>query len=255
VLEKRFPEVRETQPELLAHHYTEASINAQAIPYFQRAGQRAIERSAYAEAISHLTTALDLLTTLQETRERSQQELVVQMTLRMALMATKGPAAPEVEQLCIRARELCERVGEPRQLFPVLWGLWSVYNARGDAQTMRALGEQLLSLAQTLEDPDLLLEAHHALWPTLLSGGELAAARAHQEQGLRLYDLQRHRAHATLYSGHDPGVCCRNQAAASLWLLGYPDQAVASIEAALVLAQQLAHPFRAYLKTDEVWYT
>jgi predicted ATPase len=108
---------------------------------------------------------------------------------------------------------------------------------------MRALGEQLLSLAQRLEDPDLLLEAHHALWTSLFNGGELAAARMHQEQGLRLYDPQRHRTHAVLYSGHDPGVCCRYRAAPVLWLLGYPDQAVASSQAALALAQQLAHPF------------
>src|SRR5262249_618895 len=136
----------------------------------------------------------------------------------------------------------CDRVGEPPQLFRVLWGFWLIYNRRGDYQMMRALGEQLLSLAQRLEDPDLLLEAHHALWTSSFTGGELAAARAHQEQGLRLYDPQRHRAHAALYSGHDPGVCCRYRSGASLWLLGYPDQAVASSQAALALAQQLAHP-------------
>jgi predicted ATPase len=133
-------------------------------------------------------------------------------------------------------------VGEPPQLFRVLWGLWEVYFQRGEYQTMRALGEQLLSLAQRLQDPDLLLEAHHALWATLFYGGELAATQPHLEQGMRLYDLQRHRTHAALYSGHDPGVCCRMQAAQSLWFLGYPDQAVASIQAALALAQQLAHP-------------
>ena len=106
-----------------------------------------------------------------------------------------------MERLNTRARELCEQVGEPPQLFRVLWGFWLMYNGRGDHQTMRALGEQLLSLAQRLEDPDLLLEAHHALWTSLFSGGELAAARMHQEQGLRLYDPQRHRTHAALYSG------------------------------------------------------
>jgi predicted ATPase len=202
-----------------------------------------VERSAYSEAINHLTTALDLLTALPETHERSQQELTVQMTLGVALRATKGSGAPEVERLNIRARELCERVGEPPQLFRVLWGFWLMSNGRGDYQTMRALGEDLLSLAQRLEDPDLLLEAHHAMWTSLFSGGELAAARMHQEQGLRLYDPQRHRTHAALYSGHDPGVCCRYRAAPTLWLLGYPEQAVASSQAALALAQQLAHPF------------
>jgi predicted ATPase len=158
------------------------------------------------------------------------------------LRATKGGMAPEVERLNTRARELCEQVGEPSQLFRVLWGFWLMYNARGDSQTMRALGEELLNLAQSLEDPDLLLEAHHALWTSLFSSGEPAVARMHQEQGLQLYDPQRHRTHAALYSGHDPGVCCRYRAAPVLWLLGYPDQAVASSQAALVLAQQIGHP-------------
>src|SRR5262249_7246707 len=223
----------------LAHHYSRSGNAAKAVDYLHRAGQQAVERSAYAEAVSNLTAALDLLTTLPETRERNQQELGVQMTLGMALQATRGGGTPEVERLYTRARELCGRVGEPPQLFRVLWGFWLIYNRRGDYQMMRALGEQLLSLAQRLEDPDLLLEAHHALWTSLFTGGELAAARAHQEQGLRLYDPQRHRAHAALYSGHDPGVCCRYRSGPTLWLLGSPDQAVASRQAAPPLAPPL----------------
>jgi predicted ATPase/class 3 adenylate cyclase/DNA-binding winged helix-turn-helix (wHTH) protein len=226
----------------LAHHYSRSGNPTKAVDYLQRAGQQAVERSAYAEAVSHLTTALDLLTTLPETRERSQQELDVLMTLGMALHATKGGGAPEMERLYTRALDLCDRVGEPLQLFRVLWRLWPVYSARGEPQTMRLLGEQLLNLAQRLQDPDLLLEAHHALWATLFSGGELVALQAHLEQGRRLYEPQRHHTHAALYSGHDPGVCCHMLAAPSLWLLGYPDQAVASSQAALALAQQLAHP-------------
>jgi predicted ATPase len=148
-----------------------------------------------------------------------------------------------VERLYTRARALCEQVGEPPQLFRVLWGLWGVYGQRGEYQTTRALGEQLFSLAQGLQDPDLLLEAHHVLWAELFFGGELVIARPHLEQGLQLYDPQRHRTHAALYSGHDAGVCYRSIAAQSLWLLGYPDQAVVSSQAALALAQQLAHPF------------
>jgi predicted ATPase len=98
-------------------------------------------------------------------------------------------------------------------------------------------------LAQHIQDPDLLLEAHHALWAILFYGGELAAVRPHLEQGRRLYDPQRHRSHAARYGGHDPGVCCRMVAGLSLWLLGYPDQAVASSQASLDLAQQIDHPF------------
>jgi class 3 adenylate cyclase len=168
----------------LAHHYSRSGNTTKAIDYLHRAGQQAVERSAYAEAVSHLTAALDLLATLPETRERSRQELGVQMTLGVALRATAGQTAPEVERLYARARELCERVGDCSQLFCVLWGLWHAHGTRGDYQTRRALGEHLLSLAQRLEDPDLLLEAHHALWTTLLSGGELAAARPHLDQGI-----------------------------------------------------------------------
>ena len=209
-IEGLFPERLAEHYNALAHHYSRSGNTTRAVDYLQRAGQQAVERSAYAEAVSHLTTALDLLTTLPETRARSQQELAVQMTLGIALRATRGAGGgPEVERLYTRARELCERVGEPPQLFRVLWGLWNVYNLRGEYQTQRALGEQLLSLAERLQDPGLLLEAHHALWTTLFRGGELAAARPHLEQGMKLYDPQRHRTHAAIYSGHDPGVCCR----------------------------------------------
>jgi hypothetical protein len=89
----------------------------------------------------------------------------------------------------------------------VLWGVWYIYNMRGEQQRARELGEELLSLAQRIQDPDLLLEAHHALWAILFYGGELVAAQPHLDQGLRLYDPQRHRLHAARYTGHDPGVC------------------------------------------------
>jgi len=242
-IEGRFAERLPEYYNELAHHYSRSGNTTKAVDYLQRAGQQAVERSAYAEAVSHLTTALDLLTTLPETRERSQQELVVQMTLGMALRATKGQAAPEVERLYTRARALCEQVGEPPQLFRVLWGLWACLWSARRISDEAGVGEQLLGLAQCLQDPELLLEAHHALWATSFFGGEPAAARPHWEQGLRLYDPQRHRTHAAIYSGHDPRGVCHTLAALSLWLLGYPDQATASSQAALTLAQQLAHPF------------
>ena len=126
-------------------------------------------------------------------------------------MITKGFAAPEVEQAYARARVRCQRVGETPQLFPVLRGLWQFYNGRGSYQTARELGEQCLQRAQQ------------------------------EEQGLALYDPQRHRTLALLY-GHDPGVCCRGVAGIALWLLGYPDQALRQQQAADTLAHELAHP-------------
>src|SRR4030095_6827356 len=120
------------QPELIAHHYTEASLIEQAIPYWQQAGQRASQRSANAEAISHLTTALELLKPLPDTPERAQQELTLQIALGVPLMATKGFAAPEAGAVYRRARELCQHVGETPQLFPVLWGLWAFHVVQGE---------------------------------------------------------------------------------------------------------------------------
>ena len=147
VLEERFPETKDTQPELLAHHYTEAGLIAQAIPYWQQAGQRASQRSAYVEAVSHLTAGLELLKTLPDTPERAQQELTLQIALGAPLMATKGYAAPEVESAYARARELCQQWGDSSTL-PCAAGTVGVLLMRGELQTARELGEQLLELAQ-----------------------------------------------------------------------------------------------------------
>ncbi len=242
VLEARFPEICETQPELLAHHYTEAGVMAQAIPYWQRAGHRAIERSAHLEAISQLTKGLEVLKTLRDTLKRAQLELDLQINLGPVLMATKGFTAPEVEVAYARARELCQQVGDTPQLFPVLHGLWRFYNARGEFQTARELGEQLVALAHRVCDSALLLEAHRALGQTTFWLGEMALSRAHMEQGMAFYDFQQHRSHTMMY-GQDPGVVCQSFAAWALWMLGYPDQARQRIDEALTLAQELAHPF------------
>jgi predicted ATPase len=159
-----------------------------------------------------------------------------------ALTTTSGPGSLAVEEVYTRARELCQQVEEPRQLFPVLWGLWRVSNYREELQRAGELGQQLLTLAHQVQDRALLLEAHHALWPTLFYLGELAAARGHLAQGMALYDPQQHRAHAFLYGGHDPGLCCQSYTALTLWALGYPDQALQSSDKALTLARELAYP-------------
>ena len=241
-LETHFPEVVETQPELVTHHYTEAGLSARAIPYWQHAGERAVQHSAYVEAIGHFTKGLEVLKALPETPERARRELHLQTALGPALVVTQGPAAPETEQAYTRAQALCGQVGETSQLFPVLWGFWRFYNNRGEPHRARTLGEQLLRVAHQTHDTALLLEAHHTLWATLVSSGELVAARAHLEQGFSLYDASQHRSHAALYGGHDPGVCCFCHAAWTLWMLGYPDQALRSIHAGLTLARELAHP-------------
>jgi predicted ATPase len=238
-LEARFPEAVETHPELVAQHYTEAGLHEQAVTYWQRAGTRALQRSANAEAIAHCRAGLELLPTLPQTTARLQEELALQVTLGPALIATKGHAAPEVEQTYTRARELCQQVGETPQLFRVLRGLWLFYNVRAAHETARELGEQCLRWAQQVHDPALLLEAHRPLGITLFCLGEIASARAHLEQGIALYDPQQHRSHAFHYSIH-PGMACCSYAAWALWLLGYAKQALQRSQEAILLAQE--HP-------------
>ncbi|HEV8718957.1 MAG TPA: adenylate/guanylate cyclase domain-containing protein [Candidatus Binatia bacterium] len=225
----------------LAHHYSRSGNTEKAIEYLQKAGQQAVQRSANAEAVNHLTTALELLKTLPETAERARQELVLQTTIGPTWMAVKGYAAPEVEQAYSRARALCQQMGETSQIFTVLRGLWTFYVVRAELRTARELGEQLLQLAQNAQDPALLLEAQHPLGETLYYLGEFTSAYAHLEQGIALYDPQQHRSHAFLY-GTDTGVLFLSRAAHVLWMLGYPDQAVKKSQEALALAQELAHP-------------
>jgi tetratricopeptide (TPR) repeat protein len=113
---------------------------------------------------------------------------------------------------------------------------------RGLYREARDLGEELLGLARELGDPVILLEAHHSLWTTLYGDGDLETAEFHLQEGLTLYDPQRHRAYALVYGGHDTGVCCLNFAALTAWTRGYPDRALRYSHEALRLAGQLSHP-------------
>lgn len=242
ILETQLPDLVETQPELLGHHYTEAGLYEQAIGYWQQAGQRAIQRSANLEAIAHFTKGLELLQTLPDTPKRTQQELDLQIALGPALMATKGYAAPEVEQTYARARVLCQQVGDTPQLSTALWGLYAYYVVRAEHQIARELGEQLLYLAQRVQIPHLPVVVHWALGITLYFCGEFTTSRSHLEQGIALYDPQQQPSQTFPY-GSDPGVGCLSWLSYLLWFLGYPDQALQRVREALSFAQQLSHPY------------
>jgi class 3 adenylate cyclase/predicted ATPase len=241
VLAACFPETAETQPELVAHHYTEAGLREQAIPYWQQAGQRALQRSANLEAVSHVTRGLEVLSTLPETPERAQQELALQIMLGAALGATKGQAAPEAARTYARACELARQVGSPPELFPALWGFWYAHMARGQLLRARELTEEFLGLARQQHDPLLLAAGHRMVANTAWWQGELVEAQAHFQQGLAFYDPAQHRVSAVSY-GQDSGVVCGIMGAVALWMLGYPDQALQGMEETLALARRLAHP-------------
>ena len=241
-LERQFPEVTTEQPALVAHHYTEAGLRAQALPYWHRAGQQARERSAHAEAIAHLTTGLELLTTLPDTPERARQELALHIALGATLAVTKGYGSTEAERVYTRARELCQQMGETVPLFPVLWGLWTCYIVQAKQQLAREVGTQLLSLSQQVQDTTFHLEAHMALAGSLHELGEFIPARNHWNHSLACYDRQQHRSHTFLF-GMDLGVFSRAWMSHTLWHLGYPEQALTRSHEALVLAEEHAHPF------------
>jgi hypothetical protein len=176
LLESRFPALVETQPELVARHYTAAGRAEQAVVYWQRAGEKASNRSAHLEAVSHFTTGIELLKTLPETSDHTQRALTLHIALGAALIITKGHAAPEVEHTYTQAHELCQQVGETPQLAQVLYGLWRYYVVRPQLHTARELGYTLLRLAQRTDDPRSLSPP---TMPLGLRGCGLARCRLH----------------------------------------------------------------------------
>jgi len=242
VLEAQFSELVETQPELLAHHYTEAGLVEQAIPCWQRAGRQAARRSAHLEAIAHLTKGLELLLRLPETPARAHDELTLQIALGASLVITKGYTAPDAEHAYARARVLCQQVGDVAQLSRVLFALWGVYANRAEHMTARELGAELLALAQRLDNPTALLVAHHALGSTLYWLGELTPARDHLDHALAL-EAHQPQASGAVATALVARVANYGYTAWTLWLLGYPEQAQQRNHQALTLAHALAHPF------------
>jgi predicted ATPase len=185
---------------------------------------------------------LGLLPHLPDAQERSRQELALQISLGHALIATKGQAAPDVEQAFTRARALCEQLGETSQLSAVLGGLRAVYEVRGELPKAQELAEQMLGLAQRQQEPARLIQAYIALGQTLFYLGVFAPARAYLEQGMALDDPTRDRSAAVRFSSQIQGVNCRRYTAWTLWDLGYPEPAQQRSHEAIALAQKRAHP-------------
>jgi class 3 adenylate cyclase/predicted ATPase len=242
-LESMFAKQLDDHLDELAHHYSRSDNLAKAVEYLGRAGQQALQRSAYADAINGLTAAISLLQRLPDSPARIQQELLLQLAMGPALIAVKGRAVPEVERAYTRARELCERLGDPPELFPALLGLWFMYSLRAELRRAYELAEQLLRLAQSAHDQVLLLYAHTALGITLYGRGDFLPAREHFGIATSLYDPERHRPLALRYLGLDVGVYCLTGLASCLWQLGYPDQALQRGNEALASARGLSHPF------------
>jgi class 3 adenylate cyclase/predicted ATPase len=242
ILEERFPETIETQPELLGRHFSEAGLAESAIPYWQRAGERAIKRSANLEAVAHFQRGLEALEALPDKSARAEQELRLLIGLGPALMLTRSSIAPEITQVYARARQLASQIGQEVELFKSVWGLTNVANVGGDLPALRRLTDELFDIARKQEDAGLLLQAHHAAWGPAMNSGAFVEARKHVEAGLALYRREMHGQHAHIYGGHDPGWCAYAAGAQIACILGHSEDAIRMSEGGLALARDLAHP-------------
>jgi predicted ATPase len=228
---------------LLGHHFTEAGLTDKAIGYWLKAGQRSREQSAFCEAIGHLTKGLALLDTLKESRTRHDWELQLLTTLAPAYIAARGYASPEVGPILVRARELSQRIGEPRQQFGIMLGMWEWRIVRGDLRACVDLAADGMALAESLNDPGMLMEALFMPGVTMFYRGQFAGARAYFEKAVTTCDDRERAKFWTAYSGHDAGVTHRCYLALALWHLGYPDQARRLAGEVCQLARTIGHPF------------
>ena len=237
-LERRFQEVAESQPELLARHCTEAGLIEKAAILWAKAGQRSLERSALAEAVGQLRKSLALVANLPEGVMRMQHELYLQIALGKAMIATKGYAAPETE----RARSLCEELDRPPQLVSVLHGQWVHVLLTGDLALARRRADELLTLGMERNDPVWTVMGCRISGVTCCWLGELIAARDYLERGLLLYDPANRASYAEL-TVDDTHVILLTYLAWTLMCLGYLDQARAKREVALTEARRLSRAF------------
>jgi len=228
--------------ERLADHAVQAELVPKALHYLRLAGVKAAARCANREAVAAFERALALLDGLPQTPENLGQALDIRMELGPVLMALKGDKAPEIEALYLGMQDLVTRLEDDERRFPVLWGLWRTAYAGERFDEARAIGERLLDSVRDGGDTGLLLEAHHTLWPTLAAMGHAREALHHVERGIALYDRTRHASLAALYSGHDAGMCCRINRGLNLWAIGCPDQALAALDDAHRLADEVGHP-------------
>jgi DNA-binding SARP family transcriptional activator/predicted ATPase len=241
-LEALYGEAAEEIAVQLAWHFQFAGIAKRTVFYLHQAAKKAARLSAYEEAIAHFTKALELLETLPEIPERTQQELALHLGLVVPLQAIRSFAAPEVERSCGRALDLCLQMGETPQLLPALFLLWQSEIPRAQYEKALNIAEQLFSLAQREQDPRHIAVANLVIGYTLTCTGEFTRARSHLEEMISRYDPQQYHTLVQVL-GQEVGVLGLSTLSWPLWFLGYPDQALKRSQEALALAQRLDHPF------------
>jgi class 3 adenylate cyclase/predicted ATPase len=239
-LQTHSPELMESQPELFAQHYAEAGLVEKSVEYWGRAGRRSAARSAMAEAVAQLQKGLDQLKLVPETPERQQQELEFCSSLGAALRFVKGQAAPEMGHAFARARELWEQLGSPSEFLHIPYGQSFYHIYRGEFDLAQRLDEDLLRLSRQRNDVAGLVLGHASSGRNLMYAGRFASSRSHLEQAVALYDPISHGS-LGYQTGSNPRRGARGQLGIVLFCLGFPDQALAQINAGITEALTLAH--------------
>jgi DNA-binding winged helix-turn-helix (wHTH) protein/tetratricopeptide (TPR) repeat protein len=224
----------------LAMHFEQAADYQRATRYLQQAAVNAMHRSAYREAIALSRRGLELVATLPDTDERARQELRLQLTLGVPLIATEGYAAPDVGSVYRKARELCDRLETAREVSQVLWGLWTFHTLKAELSTALEIAREFQRLAERVDHPELAMRGHWALEITFTHRGDFGTALQHYEKALALYDPEEHG--DPIVDALDPGVAMRCFAAWSAWCAGQPDRGLTLIQEAVALARELAEP-------------
>jgi predicted ATPase/class 3 adenylate cyclase len=240
-LEKRSADTAANEPDLLAYHFGEAGLWAPACDYRMRAGDQAVSRSAYPEAIAHFSAGLKLAEAL-PAQDGMRRQLDFQLKLGSASVVLRGMQSLDVEDAYSRASEIGEKLGDAPKLFQAKWGLWINANLRRKTALARDRASELLALARHSGDGELLLEAHHCQWSTAFFQGDLANTLDGCRIGVELYDMARHRHLLHAFGGHDPGVCAHSQCGNALQLAGDRQGAARHLAQAIVLAETLDHP-------------
>jgi len=239
LLEDQFPEVASTQPELVAHHYTEANCPAHAIAFWHKAGVAAVRQFANVEAIDQFHRGLALIEALSDMREQAERELDLQMALGPALFATKSFSHPDIGRAYGRAWELCQQLGDHSREFTALRGLMLHHANLLEMEKAQHFAEEALRVAKRLDEAARLVGAHMALGDTLYNQGKLEPALAHFGRGLELFDPN---IQFLDWPGFHPAAQCHVFPMLITWMLGYPDRSLDELRAAVGSAETLGHP-------------
>jgi predicted ATPase len=247
-LETQFPEITETRPELLARQCTDAGLLEKAAGLWGKAGQRSLERSALVEAVAQFTRALDQVASLPATPAQRREQIKLQVGLANAVYHTKGFTAVETKAAFNQARAMIEQaealgehVEDPLLLYSVLYGFFIAKFIPFEGKAACALASQFLELAQQQKATAPIMIGHRLLGTTLLCLGEPAEGLKHLDQASALYEPAAHRS-LTTHFGHDIGAATLSLRSLALWLLGYPEAALAEVDHALKVAREIAHP-------------